>query len=143
MEEFWNLFDKSVAPLPFLQKAVLEEKFMNGLKPWIKADMECWEPMGLAQMMKLAQKIENREVIMGESSFKRAADGKFQVSASFKPQIPVISNDNKSGGIVRMRMITLRGVAGEPNRREGPLKRLSDAEFQARREKGLCFRCEE
>ena len=143
MEEYRNLFDKSVAPLPFLQKAVLEETFMNGLKPWIKADMECWEPMGLAQMMKLAQKIENREVIRGESSFKRAADGKFQVSASFKPQIPVISNDNKSGGIVRMRMITLRGVAGEPNRREGPLKRLSDAEFQARREKGLCFRCEE
>ena len=128
MEEYRNLFDKSVAPLPFLQKAVLEETFMNGLKPWIKAGMECWEPMGLAQMMKLAQKIENR----GESSFKRAADGKFQVSASFKPQIPVISNDNKLGGIVRMRMITLRGVAGEPNRREGPLKRLSDAEI-------MCF----
>ena len=42
-----------------------------------------------------------------------------------------------------MRTITLQGVAGEPNRREGPLKRLSDVEFQARHEKGLCFRCEE
>ena len=94
MEEYQILFHKSVAPLPFLQKAVLEEKFMNGLKPWIKADMECWEPMELVQMMKLAQKIEDREVIRGESSIKRAADGKIKVFASFKPQIPVISNDN-------------------------------------------------
>ncbi|KAA0058397.1 Retrovirus-related Pol polyprotein from transposon 297 family [Cucumis melo var. makuwa] len=36
--------------------------------------MECWEPVGLAQMMKLAQKIENREVIRGESGFKCAGD---------------------------------------------------------------------
>ncbi|KAA0031986.1 Transposon Ty3-I Gag-Pol polyprotein [Cucumis melo var. makuwa] len=100
-------FRSGLAPLPFLQKAVIDETFMNGLKPWIKAELECWEPVGLAQMMKLAQKVENREVIRGEASFKR--------------------------GTVPMRTITLRGMAGEPNRREGPLKRLSDAEFQARR----------
>lgn len=35
---------------------------MNGLLPWIKADVECWEPMGLAHMMKLAQRVENREL---------------------------------------------------------------------------------
>ena len=39
--------------------------------------------------------------------------------------------------------ITLRGVAGEINRREGPSRWLSDAEFQARHEKGLYFGCEE
>ncbi|KAA0047957.1 ty3-gypsy retroelement transposase [Cucumis melo var. makuwa] len=42
-----------------------------------------------------------------------------------------------------MRTITLRGVATADNRREGPSKRLSNAEFQARREKGLCFKCDE
>ncbi|KAL0551119.1 hypothetical protein IC582_010201 [Cucumis melo] len=42
-----------------------------------------------------------------------------------------------------MRTITLREVATGDNRREGPTKRLTDAEFQARREKGLCFRCGE
>ncbi|TYK13668.1 transposon Tf2-1 polyprotein isoform X1 [Cucumis melo var. makuwa] len=61
MKEYRNLFDKLVVPLPFLQKAIIEETFTNGLKPWIKAEMECWEPVGLAQMMKLAQKIKNRE----------------------------------------------------------------------------------
>ena len=74
MDEYHNLFDKLVAPLPFLQKAVLEETFMNGLKLWINAEMECWEPVGLVQMMKLAQKIENREVIRCESGFKCAGE---------------------------------------------------------------------
>ncbi|TYK03419.1 transposon Tf2-1 polyprotein isoform X1 [Cucumis melo var. makuwa] len=59
VEKYRNLFDKLVAPLPFLQKVVIEETFMNGLKPWIKADLECWEPVGLAQMMNSSQKIEN------------------------------------------------------------------------------------
>lgn len=42
-----------------------------------------------------------------------------------------------------MRTITLKGVTAEDNRREGASKRLSDVEFQSRREMGLCFRCEE
>lgn len=41
-----------------------------------------------------------------------------------------------------MRTITLRGVTAGETRRGGPTKRLSDAEFQARKEKGLCFCCE-
>ncbi|KAL4036313.1 hypothetical protein IC575_005045 [Cucumis melo] len=47
------------------------------------------------------------------------------------------------GGNIPMRTVTLRGVTAADNRREGPSKRLTDAEFQARREKGLCFKCEE
>ena len=42
-----------------------------------------------------------------------------------------------------MRTITLRGTSNEEVRKEGPTKQLSDAEFQSRREKGLCFRCNE
>ena len=54
VDEYNFFFDKLVAPLPFLHKTVIEETFMNGLKPWIKTELECWEPVGLAQMMKLA-----------------------------------------------------------------------------------------
>lgn len=42
-----------------------------------------------------------------------------------------------------MRTITLKRVTADEKRREGPTKRLSNAEFQARRENGLCFQCEE
>ena len=45
--------------------------------------------------------------------------------------------------IYPMRTITLRaGNVGE-NEKKGPTKRLPDAKFQARKEKGLCFRCNE
>lgn len=42
-----------------------------------------------------------------------------------------------------MRTITLRGVAVGENRQEGLVKQLFDAEFQARKENELCFRCDE
>ncbi|KAA0051401.1 Ty3/gypsy retrotransposon protein [Cucumis melo var. makuwa] len=53
------------------------------------------------------------------------------------------TNENSTAGGWPMRTITLREVATGENRREVPTKRLTDAEFQARREKGLCFRCGE
>lgn len=44
VEDYRNLFDKLVAPSPELPNEVLEVTFMNGLSPWIKAKVECWEP---------------------------------------------------------------------------------------------------
>lgn len=50
VEEYQNLFDKLVAPLPDLQEKVVEI-VMNGLLPWIKAEVDFCEPKGLAQIM--------------------------------------------------------------------------------------------
>lgn len=63
VEEYWNLFDKLVAPLPQLSDQVLKETLMNGLLPWNKTEVECWEPIGLTSMMKIAQLVENRELL--------------------------------------------------------------------------------
>ena len=60
VEEYRNLFDKLVAPLSDLPEKVVEETFMSGLKPWIQAEMDFCEPKGLSQMMRIAQKVENR-----------------------------------------------------------------------------------
>lgn len=62
MEEYWNLFDKLVAPLSQLFDQVLEETFMNGFLSWIKAEVECCESIGLTSMMKIAKLVENREL---------------------------------------------------------------------------------
>ncbi|KAA0053502.1 ty3-gypsy retroelement transposase [Cucumis melo var. makuwa] len=80
VEEYCNRFDKLVAPVPFLHKEVLEETFMNGLSPWLKAKVECLEPIGLTQMMKLALKIDNREVIRREAGLKSVYGGKYQIT---------------------------------------------------------------
>lgn len=134
MEEYRNLFDKLVAPLPQLPKEVLEETFMNGLYLWIKAEVECW----FAQMMKLAQRAENREVTRGEAGLKTNLEGKSQSTLPHnKLTNPSKVSENKSGGTVPKRTITLHGTTTIENRREGPVHTLTNAEFQARRDKGL------
>ena len=39
VEEYQNLFDRLVAPLSNLSDKVLEKTFMNGLFPWIRAEV--------------------------------------------------------------------------------------------------------
>ncbi|XP_050942184.1 transposon Tf2-1 polyprotein isoform X1 [Cucumis melo] len=144
VEEYRNRFDKLLAPVASLPTVVLEETFMNGLSPWLKSEVETLEPNGLAQMMKLALKIENREMVRRECGLISAYDSKTgHKPLQTKNTIATATKEGTTSGSWPMRTITLREVATGDNRREGPTKRLSDAEFQARREKGLCFRCGE
>ncbi|KAL0544147.1 hypothetical protein IC582_019259 [Cucumis melo] len=144
VEEYRNRFDKLLASVASLPTVVLEETFMNGLNPWLKSEVETLEPNGLAQMMKLALKIENRELVRRECGLISAYDIKIgHKHQQTKNTGPTATKEGTTSGSWPMRTITLREVATGDNRREGPTKRLSDAEFQARREKGLCFRCGE
>ncbi|KAA0057854.1 ty3-gypsy retrotransposon protein [Cucumis melo var. makuwa] len=113
IEEYRNRFDKYLARVAFLQMIVLEETFMNGLSPWLKTEVEVLEPKFQYNWPKAKEGTETKAVM------------------------------TTIGGNIPMRTVTLRGVTAADNRREGPSKRLTDAEFQARREKGLCFKCEE
>ncbi|TYK02420.1 transposon Tf2-1 polyprotein isoform X1 [Cucumis melo var. makuwa] len=58
VEEYRNLFDKLVAPLSNLQERVIEDTFMNGLLPWIRAKVAFCRSKGLAEMMQVAWKTE-------------------------------------------------------------------------------------
>lgn len=53
----------------------------------------------------------------------------------------IFVKDNKSGENFLILTITLRGGTTLGNRREGSTKHMTDREFQARRDKGLCFKC--
>ena len=138
VEEYRNLFDKLVAPLSDLADKVVEETFMSGLKPWIQAEMDFCEPQGLSQMMRIAQKVENREDIRREANLPGYSGTKLSNSGSGSKTSTVGNSGNWNWP---MRTVTLRGTAGDKVRRTGPTKRLSDAEFQSRKERGLCFRC--
>ena len=95
-------------------------------------------------MIRIAQKIENREDIRREANLPRYSGGRTtNPQNSTKTNTNVNTGENKGGMNWPMRTITLRGTSKEEVPKEGPTKRLSDAEFQARKEKGLCFRCNE
>lgn len=122
-------------------KEVWEETFMNGRSPWIKAEVECWETVGLVQMMKLGQRVENCEIKRREAGLDNLTEGKAQMPLSFnKPNILISVKDNKSGENFLVRTIMLRGATTSGNRREGPMKRMMDGEFQAWIDKGLSFK---
>ncbi|KAA0038305.1 ty3-gypsy retrotransposon protein [Cucumis melo var. makuwa] len=113
VEEYRNLFDKLVEPLSDLEDQVVEETFMTGLFPWIRAEVIPCRPKGLAEMMLTAQLVENKEILRNEANLSGYAGRKH----------PTYSSTER--------------------RKEGTSKRLPDAEFQLRRERGLCFKCNE
>lgn len=111
---------------------------MNGLFPLIRAEVEFSEPVGLPQMMQLAQKAEIREIIRKEANLSKYSGGKYPyISANYnKPNTFPVSYEGKADATIPMRTITLKGTASGENKKEGPSKRLFDAEFKATREKG-------
>ncbi|KAA0062157.1 transposon Tf2-1 polyprotein isoform X1 [Cucumis melo var. makuwa] len=92
---------------------VLEQTFMNGLSPWLKLEVEMWEPVGLAQMTKLALKIENREMVQKECGLNSKAT---QRTPSARSTSATTASEGTTTSGWPMRTITLRKVATGDNR---------------------------
>ena len=117
---------------------------MNGLLPWIRAEVAFCRPKSLAEMMEVAQLVENRENFTREANLNGYSDGKnFVQTLGGKKTTNNTTGETKGNTAFPIITITLRSPAQGENRREGTYKRLSDAEFQIRKKKGLCFRCNE
>ena len=145
MEEYQNLFDKWVAPLTDIREKIVEETFMGGLLPWIKIEVEFCRSVGLAEMMKYALMVENREILRREANLPGYFIAKITNYPHTNAKTNTVNNDQASKGntVFSMRTVTLRGALAAEIKKEGPSKRLSDVEFQSKREKRLCFKCDE
>ncbi|KAA0048763.1 transposon Tf2-1 polyprotein isoform X1 [Cucumis melo var. makuwa] len=98
-------------------------------------------PKGLAEMMQVAQLVENRELIRNEANLSSLMSGKYppQPTICNKATTATATVENKGNTTFPIRTITLRNSNANEVRRETNTRRLPDAEFQARKEKGLCF----
>ncbi|KAL0545306.1 hypothetical protein IC582_015184 [Cucumis melo] len=144
VDDYRNLFDKLVAPLSDVPDPVVEDTFMNGLFPWIRAEVILCRPKGLAEMMEFAQLVENREIVRNEENLNNLVGGKyFQQNTVHNRTSANTNSDNKTNTNFPMRTITLRSSNNAEIRKDANSRRLPDAEFQARKEKGLCFICNE
>ena len=114
-------------------------------KSWIKDEVEFCRSVGLSQMMKYAQMVENKEILRREANLSGYAGAKFPnyPSVNIKPNVVNNYQKNKGNIVFPMRTITLQGSTANDHKKEGPSKRLLDAEFQVKIEKGLCFKCDE
>ncbi|KAA0057627.1 ty3-gypsy retrotransposon protein [Cucumis melo var. makuwa] len=116
---------------------------MNGLLPWMKAEVAFCRPKSLAEMMEVAQLVENREILRREANLNGYSGRKSSVQASGGNKVAPnnATGEIKGNTTFSIRTITLRSPGPNENRREGAYNRLMDAEFQIWKEKGLCFRC--
>lgn len=100
-------------PLTDLSNKVLKETFTNGLFPWIRAEVEYSKPVGLPQMMCLAQKAEVRELIRREANLYGYSRGKhlYNPTNYNKLNSGANANEGKAGVSTPMWIITLRSTA--------------------------------
>lgn len=100
----------------------MEETFMGGLLPWIKIEVELCRPVGLAEMMKYALMVENREVLRKEANLPGYAGAKIINYPHVNAKVNTVTNEQLSKGntVFPMRTITLRGAPAAEIKKEGP-----------------------
>ncbi|KAA0066203.1 Transposon Ty3-I Gag-Pol polyprotein [Cucumis melo var. makuwa] len=129
----------------FVERRGADEEAWLRRAPSSRRKVAFCRPKGLAEMMLIAQLVENREIIRSEANLNGYAGGKYppQAATNMKSFNYQHYNDNKGNTSFPIRTITLKSPNAREVRKEGTSKRLPDAEFQLRREKGLCFKCNE
>lgn len=132
MAEYRRAFETLAASVTGMTEEVLESTFINRLKPDIKIEVRLLSPVGLGQLMEVAQKVEDR------NSALKAIPAQKHTKESLAPN----RWTEKKPVVFPTRTVTL-GEKSIGLCREYTTRRMSDAEWQQRKEKGLCFRCNE
>ena len=153
--EYKRDFEFMSASITGLPDEVLEGTFVKGLKPEIRAKVRVLKPIGLGPLMELAQLVEEKNLaikaMFEPSGLKTKQPNTIRIPGgiktsgfNYRPSLyrardgnkPLESNSSK---------IVATGTRTPPTPREFSRRRinLTEAELQARREKGLCFHCDE
>lgn len=127
---------------------MLENTFLNGLKPVVKAVVVRRRPTGLEEIMTEAQLNEDRDIAiqmvikaMGQGSVIEALKlGLTNVGKGGNTQ--GTNTSTKAIDVGPLHTITLP-EKGAVARKKFAARRIFYIEFQAKREKGLCFCCDE
>ena len=130
------------APLPHMTESVLRDAFLTGLEPNLQAEVVSRNPLTLEECMREAQLVNDRNLAL---QWSKAEGG----GRNYKKGEGSTNKGPEGGekGITRKTEFPLKQVTipikGNYQKSEPPVKRLSDAEFRARLDKGLCFKCNE
>lgn len=161
VREYRQWFESLAAPLTEIPDGLLEGHFINGLKAEVKAELRVLRPNGLEEIMEMAQRIDEKNMVgqrqwvgpgrnkVGGFSYPSGPASQINSNpprpnlifpkshphASPSPSIPSYSSRFNPA------MGSQPPTLGKGS--NSTFKRLSEAELQAKREKGLCFRCDE
>ncbi|TYK05651.1 Retrotransposable element Tf2 [Cucumis melo var. makuwa] len=143
--DYLKKFLEYSAPLPEMAESVLIDAFVTGLETNLQAEVKSRHPVTLEECMREAQMVSDRDLAINLALNDWRGNGPKVVGAQAHKGKQILTNlENKESkrADFAMKQLTLpiKGnfVKKEPQPR---VKRLSDSEFRARLDKGLCFRC--
>ncbi|XP_057458006.1 uncharacterized protein LOC130748778 [Lotus japonicus] len=145
--EFVEEFEKYVGALKAIDQEFARGIFMNGLKEEIQVEVKLYELKSLSDLIQKSIMIEEKNAVWnkkGTSSFNKQ-NNHLKTSSYTKTVTvdtkPWLEKKNETGQAATSLVST---QAGEVNKfRGGDFKRLTGVEMRGKREKGLCFRCDE
>ncbi|TYK23219.1 ty3-gypsy retrotransposon protein [Cucumis melo var. makuwa] len=125
-----------------MAESVLRDAFLTGLEPALQAEVMSRHLHTLEECMMAAQLVNDRNLAL---KLAHEEMGIIEPKRNEATSTKVPWNNDKGNmrkNKFQMKQITIP-LKGSYQKGEPPVKRLSDAEFRARLDKGLCFRCNE
>ena len=139
--EYVKKFVTYSAPLPDMAESVLLDAFLTGLEPSLQAEVISRHPQTLEECMKEAQLANDRNIALKLAMEELDIVEPKRNENSSKFQGKNEKTESKKTEFV-MKQVTIP-LKNDYQKKDPPIKRLSDTEFRARLDKGLCFRCNE
>lgn len=153
MAEYHSKFEFLAATVGKLEEATLTAVFVNGLQEKVKAEILVLNPCGLKETMEVASRIETKIHTLTAQSRPIRELPTVQHKHDFKTVFwsPTKPFQTKTPNPIITLQIPNMPHSSTPTNKlntshsftPNRFKRISEKEAQARREKGLCYRCDE
>ncbi|XP_019429957.1 PREDICTED: uncharacterized protein LOC109337432 [Lupinus angustifolius] len=149
VEAYVEEFEKYAGALQEVNKDFVRGIFLNGLKEEIRVEVKLYELETLYAIIKKVILIEQKNMVMNRKS--GASSSKAGSSYKGHPYNRVVSVENSTTSNNRREGTVGEGTGSnnrsgqeaESSRFRGNYRRLTSGEMKEKREKGLCFRCDE
>lgn len=139
-----------IAPIEGIPEEIAKGQYINGLKEEIRADVRILNPQTLDHAMELSMRVEEKfrlgpkpKGFTNPSTWKTPNPiQRAYTSPPFSPLQNTFSNKTPITRNTPSQNTTTQNTTAT-TRPTGEVRRLSEKELKEKREKGLCFRCDE
>ena len=147
VEEYREQFELYAGPLKCTEPSYLKGIFLNGLKDIIRAELKLYPVETLSELMDYAQRVDEKNTLLTKESLEKGQIGRSMRTISNAKTV-IWEPENRTQ--VQITQSGVRNSAGEGDNSNNSeavtgqmFKKLTDADIQDKRVKGLCFRCDE
>lgn len=118
--------------------------FISGLKPEIRREVQAFQPISLSNAISLAKLQEEKHSDRSTTLYPHRPSGSSSYTTTTQNTSLNTTNHSQTRPPNTPNLtLTSNTTAPKPPKTPPPVKLLSPAELQARREKGLCYNCDE